>query len=158
MLTALQQKLNDIPKALWVQMYRDRMQMLDHQGHVLHHIYPAEKYDHPRSILDQFHAAESTLGSLLKMQKQPWYDPAPILFLQINESWEGGLTFIERRALKEMSYNAGARQALLFDQHGDLILEERNQNAPAFSLIGTLYSKILLLIILVLIIASRYWL
>ncbi|WP_347453051.1 hypothetical protein [Acinetobacter thermotolerans] len=145
----LQQKLQEFPKAVWVQMYRDRMQIINHQGQVEHTILPIQKYDHPRTILANFEAAEMTLKQLIKMKKLPWYDPAPILFLQIKEELEGGITFVENRALRELGYNAGSRNVLIFDHQGQCLNTEEQAKQPVF--IGTIYSKIILIIVIVLI-------
>ncbi|WP_347455281.1 hypothetical protein [Acinetobacter thermotolerans] len=145
----LQQKLQEFPKAVWVQMYRDRMQLLNHQGQVEHTILPIQKYDHPRTILANFEAAEMTLEQLIKMKKLPWYDPAPILFLHVKEELEGGITFVENRALRELGYNAGSRNVLIFDHQGQWLNAEEQAKQSIF--ISPFYSKIILIIVIVLI-------
>ena len=142
----LQQKLNEFPKAIWVQMCRDRMQILNHQGQIEHTTLPTQKYDHPRSIIANFEAAESTLTQLIKMKKLPWYDPSPILLLQVKEEFEGGITFVENRALRELGYNAGARNVLIFDHQGNWLNSEEQPKSSLF--IGSIYSKIMLVAVI----------
>ena len=137
----LQQKQQEFPKAIWVQMYRDRMQILNHQADIEHTTLSLQKYDHPRSIIANFEAAESTLTQLIKMKKLPWYDPSYILFLQIKEELEDGITFVENRALRELGYNAGARNVLIFDHQGNWLNSEEQPKSSLF--IGSIYSKIL---------------
>lgn len=142
----LQQKLKEFPKALWVQMDRDRMQILNHHGQVEHTIFPVQKYDHPRTIIANFEAAEATLKQLVKMKKMPWYDPKPMLLLQVKEQLEGGITFLENRALRELGYNAGARSVLIFDHQEQWLNIEGQPKQSVF--IGSIYSKILMVIVI----------
>ena len=151
----LQQKLEEFPKAVWVQMNRDHMQILNHQGQVEHTVLPIQKYDHPRSIIANFEAAESTLKQLIKMQKLPWYDPSPILLLQVKETVEGGITFVENRALRELGYNAGARNVLIFDEQGQWL--NADEAATSSSFINSIYSKILFFIVIIAIIFSALY-
>ena len=148
----LRQKLEEFPKAVWVQMHRDRMQILNHQGQVKHTVLPIQKYDHPRSIIANFEAAESTLKQLIKMQKLPWYDPNLTLLLQVKETFEGGITFVENRALRELGYNTGAKNVLIFDAQGQCL--NADEAATSSSFIHSVYSKILLFIVVIAIIFS----
>ncbi|WP_347460918.1 hypothetical protein ABEF79_03395 [Acinetobacter sp. ANC 7454] len=145
----LQQKLQEFPKAVWVQMYRDRIQLLNHQGQVEHTILPIQRYDHPRTIIANFEAAEMTLKQLIKMKKLPWYDRTPILLLQVKENLEEGITFVENRALRELGYNAGGREVLIFDHQGQWLNTEKQPKQSAF--INPVYSNVILIIVIVLI-------
>ena len=148
----LQQKLEEFPKAVWVQMNRDHMQILNHQGQVEHTVLPVQKYDHPRSMIANFEAAESTLKQLIKMQKLPWYDPSPILLLQVKETFEGGITFVENRALRELGYNAGAKNVLIFDAQGQWL--NTDEAATSSSFMHSIYSKILLFVMIIVILCA----
>ncbi|ANF82374.1 hypothetical protein A3K93_09330 [Acinetobacter sp. NCu2D-2] len=152
----LQQKLQEFPKAVWVQMYRDRIQLLNHQGQVEHTILPIQKYDHPRTIIANFEAAEMTLKQLIKMKKLPWYDPSYILFLQVKEEFEDGITFVENRALRELGYNAGARNVLIFDHQGQWLNTEKQPKRSAF--INPVYSNVILIIVIGLILLAAIFL
>lgn len=145
--TMLQEKQREFPKAIWVQIYRNHMQILNSQGHPQHTIVATEKYDHPRSILNQFHIAETALSQLLSMQKQPWYDKNPLLLLQVSEPYEGGLTFVEQRALLELGYNAGARQIWLFDDKGTWLNTDQPTKKP--SAFDSTLSKVIFIVVLI---------
>lgn len=114
----LKQQLQASPKALWVRMYRDRLEMRDADSKLLHSRTPTQKYDHPRSILNHFDIAEAEFKQLLTMHSLSWYDKQRLVLLEIPEHFEGGLTLIEVRALRELAYNAGAHQVWIYDHDG----------------------------------------
>lgn len=148
----LPQKLQEFPQAVWVQMYRNRMQLLNHQGQIEHSILAIQKYDHTRTIIAHFEAAEATLTQLIKMKKLPWYDRTPILLLQVKEHLEDGLTLVENRALRELGYNAGSREVLIFDDQGQWLNIDKQPKQSAF--INPIYSNVILIMVIGLILLA----
>ncbi len=68
-------------------------------------------FDHPRLIIHDFQVAEKLLRyTFRQVAKYHFISPSPIAVLQVNEKLEGGLTTIEKRALLEAVYGAGARE------------------------------------------------
>ena len=66
-------------------------------------------FDHPRIFISDFYVAEKLLQMIFAtFSPFKWIKPAPIVILQINETLEGGLSQIEKRALSEMAMGAGA--------------------------------------------------
>lgn len=150
------EKIQELPKALWVQMYSDRMQILNHVEQIEHTILPVQKYDHPRLVIGDFDAAMNTLTQLIKMKKLPWYDQNPILLLQIQECFDGGISNIEKRILSEMSYNAGARQVFLFDHKGQWLNIDVHTNRQDKFISKSISNATLIIVILLILAAFKY--
>lgn len=89
--------------------------------------YPAAKsetviingFDHPRSIIGDFEAAEKTLGLFLAAVDSRRYRFIPYapykVILHPLEKLEGGLTNTEKRALQDMAYRAKARTVIVWE-------------------------------------------
>lgn len=72
-------------------------------------------FDHPRIVIADFQLAEKLLQAALReMTDYAFLRPSPILLLHALEAWEAGLSQIERRALKELGFGAGAREVFLW--------------------------------------------
>lgn len=68
-------------------------------------------YEHSRTIISDFTAAEKVLQSALRsVSGRKLFQPAPILIMHPLQQIEGGLTGIEARALLELAAGAGARR------------------------------------------------
>lgn len=73
---------------------------------------PATPFTSHRLLVGDFVAAESALLQLLKQIKAPGLSTLVIHPLEMNE---GGLCFVEQRALTEMALGAGARAAFIHE-------------------------------------------
>lgn len=73
-------------------------------------------FDHPRTVLSDFHIAERTIKlSLAELFKGQILQPSPIVVIHPLEKTEGGLTMIERRAFRELCEGAGARDVYVWE-------------------------------------------
>ncbi|EDN65557.1 rod shape-determining protein MreB [Beggiatoa sp. PS] len=72
-------------------------------------------FSHPRTIINDFLMAEKALQyAVSQMYKNRFFPLSPIAVIQPMEKIEGGLTLIERRALREMAQGAGAREVFIW--------------------------------------------
>jgi rod shape-determining protein MreB len=72
-------------------------------------------FNHPRTIINDFLIAEKTLQyAVNQMCQNRFFRPSPITVIHPMEKIEGGLTLIERRALREMAAGAGAREVFIW--------------------------------------------
>ncbi|QGX38761.1 rod shape-determining protein [Permianibacter aggregans] len=72
-------------------------------------------FDHPRMVLHDFVVAEKLVQeSIRRMHTNRFIRPSPIVILHSLVDWDGGLTEIEKRALLELAYSAGAREAYVW--------------------------------------------
>lgn len=53
----LQDQLSKLPNAIWVQIYKDKMQLMDNEGTIVQTMVPSVPYAHERSIIADFKAA-----------------------------------------------------------------------------------------------------
>jgi len=73
-------------------------------------------YDHPRTVLNDFSAAEKTLAYFLKQVfASTILRPSPVLILHVQEQLEGGLTQVEVRALLELGAGVGGREVYIWE-------------------------------------------
>lgn len=83
-------------------------------------------FDHPRSPLANTLYGEKLLHFVLShLVQSSMFRPAPKIILRPLERTLGGLTDHEIRALKEMCFGAGARDALIYE-HADAPAEPIN--------------------------------
>ena len=72
-------------------------------------------FDHPRTIISNFEAAEALLKHFLSMSVgQTFLPPTPRMVMHPLERLEGGLTDVERTALTEVGRSAGARSVRIW--------------------------------------------
>jgi len=72
-------------------------------------------FDHPRIVIADFQLAEKLLQAALReLFEQSFMRPSPVVVVQSLDEWESGLSQIERRALLELCYGAGAREVFLW--------------------------------------------
>lgn len=72
-------------------------------------------FDHSRMVLHDFVIAEKLVQELIRrMHSNRFIHPSPIVVLHSLVDWDGGLTEIEKRALLELAYGAGAREAYVW--------------------------------------------
>lgn len=73
-------------------------------------------FDHPRSILSDFGAAEKLLQhAFFVLFEGRWLRPSPVVIIHPLEKVEGGLTALEHRALRELGVAAGARRVYVWE-------------------------------------------
>lgn len=73
-------------------------------------------FDHPRTIIFDFVVAERTLQlALAELFRERTVRPAPVLVIHPLERIEGGLTWIEKRALLELGEGSGARKVYIWE-------------------------------------------
>lgn len=120
----LQDQLVKFPDAVWVQIYKDKMQLMNIDGTITHTLLPDVPYAHPRSIIADFDAAAVTLKRLLpsSMMKKLF---SSIALLQIMDLPEDGLTEVEKRALLELGYESSVQNVILFDHAGNALTKAR---------------------------------
>jgi rod shape-determining protein MreB len=92
-------------------------------------------FSHPRIILSDFSVAEKLFQHIIKLLKPKIL--SPIVVIQAMDKTEGGLTQIERRALRELAYGAGAMDVFLDDGVEELdrakineLIEELDPSVP----------------------------
>ncbi len=74
-------------------------------------------FDHPRIVIADFQLAEKLLQAAFReLFPKSFLRPSPVVVIQSLDEWDAGLSQIERRALLELCYGAGAREAFLW--HG----------------------------------------
>lgn len=72
-------------------------------------------FDHPRIVIADFQLAEKLLQAALReLFEQSFMRPSPVVVVQSLDDWESGLSQLERRALLELCYGAGAREAFIW--------------------------------------------
>lgn len=151
-ISMLQDQLVKFPDALWVQIYKDKMQLMNVDGTITHTLLPEVPYAHPRSIIADFDAAAVTLKQLLPtsmMQKLF----SSIALLQIMDLPEDGLTELEKLALLELGYESSVQNVILFDHAGNALTKAKLPPQHRTTII-----KILLVIIIMVVIASTWFL
>lgn len=148
----LQDQLVKFPDAVWVQIYKDKMQLMNMDGTIIHTLLPDVPYAHPRSIIADFDAASGTLKQLLPSSAMKMLFGS-IALLQIMDVPEDGLTELEKRALLELGYESKAQNVILFDHAGNALTKDRVPPQHQMTII-----KILLVIIIMVVIASTWFL
>ena len=148
----LQDQLVNFPDAVWVQIYKDKMQLMNIDGTITHTLLPDVPYAHPRSIIADFDAATVTLKQLLpsSMMKKLF---SSIALLQIMDLPEDGLTEVEKRALLELGYESSVQNVILFDHAGNALTKARVPPQHRMTIIN-----ILLVIIIMVVLASTWFL
>lgn len=72
-------------------------------------------FDHPRCVLANFLLTERLLQfAVHSLYSSRWLLPSPVILIHPIERFEGGLTDLELRALRELAAGAGAREALVW--------------------------------------------
>jgi rod shape-determining protein MreB len=72
-------------------------------------------FSHPRLIINDFLIAEKALQyAIHKMYQNRFWHSSPITVIHPMEKVEGGLTSIERRALRELASGAGAQKVFIW--------------------------------------------
>lgn len=72
-------------------------------------------FKHPRTIINDFIAAEMTLKFFLKkITENTIIKPAPVMIIHPLDKLDGGLTVIEKRALRELGAGVGAREVYIW--------------------------------------------
>jgi len=72
-------------------------------------------FNHPRTLVDNFQLAEKLLqGAFREVSGKSFLRSSPAVVMHSLETWEGGLTAIEWRVLRELAYGAGAREVYLW--------------------------------------------
>jgi rod shape-determining protein MreB len=66
-------------------------------------------FDHPRTIIGHFEIAETFLRYVFALLVKSRIFVRPIVVMHPTESYQGGLSQIEIRALRELGFSAGAR-------------------------------------------------
>jgi rod shape-determining protein MreB len=69
-------------------------------------------FKHPRTIIADFNAASLTMTYFVKQAckyRNKFIHPSPLIIIHLIDEWEGGLTLVEVRALKELCLMAGGR-------------------------------------------------
>lgn len=87
-------------------------------------------FDHPRSIIGDFEAAEKTLGLFLaevdgRQYRFMPYSPYKVIIHPL-ENLNGGLTTVEKRALQDMAYRVRARKVIVWE--GRLLTDQEILN------------------------------
>lgn len=75
-----------------------------------------EPFSHPRLLLADFMAGEKLLQHIIASQL-PRFSLAPKVIFHPMEKVEGGLTYVEERAFKELCLGAGARDCVVYVGH-----------------------------------------
>lgn len=72
-------------------------------------------FDHPRIVIADFQLAEKLLQAAFReLFPTSYLRPSPVVVIQSLDDWESGLSQLERRALLELCYGAGAREAFIW--------------------------------------------
>jgi rod shape-determining protein MreB and related proteins len=73
-------------------------------------------FKHPRSIIDDFEWAEIAVRHFVLKSVLVKGLFAPVLYIQVLGEWEGGLTRIEKRAIRELGMLTGAREVIAIER------------------------------------------
>lgn len=74
----------------------------------------ANGFEHARTIIADFTVALETLKHFFaQVAQRSLIRPSPVVVMHVLERLEGGLTQVERRALRELALAAGAREVYL---------------------------------------------
>ncbi|ENX06775.1 hypothetical protein [Acinetobacter variabilis] len=146
----LQDQLSKLPNAIWVQIYKDKMQLMDNEGMIVQTMVPSVPYAHELSIIADFKAASETLKQLVSTSivQKLW---GSTTLLQVMDMPEEGLTALEQRALLELGYENSAQKVILYDPEGQEITKAS---------LSTTYPKTnlkIFLVILIVVIAASIW-
>lgn len=146
----LQDQLSKLPNAIWVQIYKDKMQLMDNEGTIVQTMVPSVPYAHERSIIADFKAASETLKQLVSTSivQKLW---GSTTLLQVMDMPEEGLTALEQRALLELGYENSAQKVILYDPEGQEITK------ASLSITYPKTNLKIFLIILIVVIAASIW-
>lgn len=73
-------------------------------------------FAHPRVLVSNYAVAEKLLQHAFRLvSKGFWLRAAPVAVMHVTEDLEGGLTDVERRALRDLAAGAGARMAYVWE-------------------------------------------
>jgi rod shape-determining protein MreB and related proteins len=72
-------------------------------------------FAHPRTPVSDFTVAEQLLRAFLRsLIARPWFAASPRIVMHPLEDYEGGLTQVEIRALRELALGTGASEAVVW--------------------------------------------
>ncbi len=71
-------------------------------------------FDHPRMPVGDFGAADAALKGAIQRIAPSWPRRLNRLLFHIQHEWEGGLTEVELRAVKDLSVSAGATSVTVY--------------------------------------------
>ena len=77
-------------------------------------------FSHPRVVVDQLDDTIVGLGILIKQAKLKRALAKPAFVFHLRESWEGGISDIERQAFEHIGKACGAGRVLISDQFNEL--------------------------------------
>ena len=82
-------------------------------------------FDHPRVFISDFTLAEALLKyALRELMPKHFLTVSPKLILHVLDVLEGGITQLEKRALREMALGAGARAVYFWENESSPTLKE----------------------------------
>jgi len=97
-------------------------------------------FDHPRAVIGDFPVAEKTLQYLLRqLLGSSLLKPSPVMVIHPLDSYAGGLSQIEVRALQELGAGAGAREVHVWD--GEELTDQALQSGVFRTAAGRLTSE-----------------
>jgi rod shape-determining protein MreB and related proteins len=94
-------------------------------------------FAHPRSLISDFTAAELVLKAFVKrIAGKSFWQPAPVLVMHPLVNYEGGLTQVEIRCLRELAMAAGASRVCVWQgphlSDEQLLVEQFPPNGQRF--------------------------
>jgi hypothetical protein len=144
----VQDQFSKFPNAVWVQIYKDKMQLMDRDGNITQTLLPPVPYAQARSIIADYAAASDTLKQLVPISLMQRLFGSTAL-LQIMDLPEDGLTALEERALLELGYRSSAQNVFLYDAAGHVL-----STASLSDTYPMTHLKIFLVIVIIVMIAS----
>ena len=151
----IEEILEQHPKCLWIRIDQDQLQWMNHDGSIRKTQLPKQPYHHPRTFFADYPPALEALNELLKDLSNWQKSWVPVLALQVMEAPAGGLTAIELRALRELAYEAGIPNIIIYDRDGQPLTEEPMKVINMRQLMRWL--KILLVLIILVVIAVNWY-
>ncbi|WP_407333679.1 rod shape-determining protein [Enterovibrio sp. 27052020O] len=121
------------PLIAWTQTgpIRKRVEAIGDAAHALKHdigTTVSNPFSHPRSLIGDYAAAETVIHhAISQVTPRSFFQPKIQVILHPMEKIEGGLTDIEKKALRDMAYQAGAKNAYVY--WGDTLPSQHLINA-----------------------------
>ncbi len=75
--------------------------------------------NHPRAILSEFEVFEITLKAVVKKLKDKWFLESAVFVMSWDYEPEGGITEIERRAIRDSAEHCGAKVVYIISKRFD---------------------------------------
>lgn len=108
--------LRDLFKSnVYVKVYRNKLvvKSLKNNNEIV--TSATEPFTTTRLLVGDFNNAEKLLKVVLKkLYKDNWLAPSPIILIQPMEMFEGGLSAVEDRVLRELAFGAGGRKVIVW--------------------------------------------